>query len=172
MDRRRETERGERLREAMLRQAVRHGVEDGIAGVTRLQIIDEVYDADYWIQYRAGLAGWHESERGGRQEPQAQPERAPTRQQAGEPHPDARQAAADWKVGERGIFVRDAAPAAEPQPEASFAMRMLSELGAPDGWMQPGPTVTHDYHSERMGVLDRQWAEPSLGLDTDGPEAG
>jgi hypothetical protein len=171
VDLRQETERGERLREQMLRQAVRHGIEDGIAGVTRLQIVDEVYDADYWAQYQAGLAGWQESEHGGR-EHTAQPGPAPTRHQAGEPHPDSGRADAGWHVSDRGIFVRGAAPAADPQPEVPFAMRMLTELGVPGGWTQPGPTVTHDYHSERMGVLDRQWAEPSLGLDHDGPEAG
>lgn len=171
MDLRGENERGERLREQMLRQAVRHGVADGIAGVTRLPVVDDVYDQEYWEQYRAGLTGWQESEHGGREQA-AQPGRAPTRHQAGQPHPDAAQGEAGWHVSDRGIFVRDAGPAAEPQPEQPFAARMLAELGMPGGWTQPGPTVTHDYHSGRMGALDRQWNEPALGLDHDGPEAG
>src|SRR5260221_6915889 len=42
----------------MRRQALRHGVADAIAGITRLQIEDDVYDADYWRDYRAGLSKW------------------------------------------------------------------------------------------------------------------
>src|SRR5260221_13657515 len=46
----------------MRRQALRHGVADAIAGVTRLQIEDGVYDADYWRDYRAGLSEWQAAE--------------------------------------------------------------------------------------------------------------
>src|SRR5258708_4682046 len=42
----------------MRRQALRQGVADAIAGITRLQIEDDVYDADYWRDYRAGLSEW------------------------------------------------------------------------------------------------------------------
>src|SRR5260221_7184529 len=42
----------------MRRQALRHGVADAIAGITRLQIEDDVYDADYWRDYTAGLSKW------------------------------------------------------------------------------------------------------------------
>src|SRR5258708_8160689 len=42
----------------MRRQALRRGVADAIAGITRLQIEDDVYDADYWRDYRAGLSEW------------------------------------------------------------------------------------------------------------------
>src|SRR5260221_10440674 len=46
----------------MRRQALRHGVADAIAGITRLQIEDDVYDADYWRDYRAGLSEWQAAE--------------------------------------------------------------------------------------------------------------
>src|SRR5258707_13509865 len=42
----------------MRRQALRHGVADAITGITRLQIEDDVYDADYWRDYRPGLSKW------------------------------------------------------------------------------------------------------------------
>jgi hypothetical protein len=161
-----EEARGVHLREQMLRQAVRHGVADGIAGVTRLQIVDEVYDEDYWSQYRAGLAGWRESEHGGRQA--ARP-RAYPRHQAGEPHPDATQTEAGWHANDRGLFVRNAGPAAGHQPDVPFAVRLLGELEASGEWNPPArPTVTHDRHSEAMCALDRQWLAPTH----DGPEAG
>ena len=54
------------LDEEMQRQAVMHGVADAIAGVTRLQIAGEVYDEQYWENYRAGLAAWAQAEVGRR----------------------------------------------------------------------------------------------------------
>src|SRR5258707_11195980 len=50
----------------MRRQALRHGVADAIAGITRLQIEDDVYDADYWRDYSPGLSELHPA----RQHPQ------------------------------------------------------------------------------------------------------
>jgi hypothetical protein len=169
VDLRSEEARGARLREQLLRQAVRHGVADGLAGLTRLQIVDDVYDEDYWAQYRAGLAGLRESEHVERSETPVRPARPPARNQSGQAHPDAAQATRGWQVDDHGVYTRAAAPAAETQPEAPFAMRLLAELESAGEWNpQAGPTVTHDRHSEVMGALDRQWLAPTL----DGPEAG
>jgi hypothetical protein len=169
VDLQREEARGAHLREQLLRQAVRHGVADGLAGVTRLQLVDDVYDEDYWTQYRAGLAGLRESEHAERSETPVQPARPPARSQSGQAHPDAAQAARGWQVDDHGVYTRDAAPAAQTQPDAPFAVRLLGELKSSGEWNPPaGPTVTHDRHSEVMGALDRQWLAPTL----DGPEAG
>jgi hypothetical protein len=173
VDLQRELARGAHLREQLLRQAVRHGVADGLAGVTRLQIVDEVYDEQYWEQYRAGLAGLRESEHADRSATPVAPARPPAPSQSGQAHPDDAQAAHGWQVGDHGVYTRAAAPAAETQPDAPFAVRLLGELEASGEWNPPAsPTVTHDRHSEVMGVLDRQWMAPGIGLDRDGPEAG
>jgi hypothetical protein len=51
------------LTEQLQRQAVMHGIADAVNGVTRLPTVSAVYDEQYWTDYRAGFAAWHESER-------------------------------------------------------------------------------------------------------------
>src|SRR5260221_8564176 len=67
----------------MRRQALRQGVADAIAGVTPLQIDDDLYDADYWRDYRAGLSEWQAAGR----RPELAEDRKPPAPRAGQGGP-------------------------------------------------------------------------------------
>jgi hypothetical protein len=139
----------------MERQALMHGVADAIAGVARLQITDTVYDAQYWADYRAGLAAWRQAEQRSGLPEGYQPRTPPRREAASQPHPDGALAARGWRT-HRDMYVHpQAAPAAKP-----FAWQLLAELQAAGEWAPGG---------------EQQWAaEPpeASGLDDGGPEAG
>lgn len=134
------------LDEEMQRQAVMHGVADAIAGVTRLQIAGEVYDEQYWDNYRAGLAAWAQAEAGADLGTWYRPEpvrAAPVRQPS----------------------------AASPDDGRPFATRMLDHLLA-SGECVLMPTVLEDYAASRMAEIGRGWAaDPPEGF-RNGPEAG
>jgi hypothetical protein len=134
------------LDDAVQRQAVIHAVADGIAGVTRLQIVDEVYDAKYWADYRAGQAAFEQAQAG-----------------ASEP---------GWYRPEPVRATPVYQPAANgPDDGRAFATRMLDELLA-SGECTLAPTVVENYAAGRMREIERQWAaEPPEGF-LDGPEAG
>ena len=137
-----------RLDETMQRQAVMHGVADAMAGVTRLQIVDEVYDAKYWADYRAGVAAWQEAEQVASLPDWYRPDPPPA--------PDR--------------YMRGALDAA-PQDDQPFALRLLGELRASGEWT-PGPTVLEKYQASRLAEIEREWAaDPPEGF-RDGPEAG
>jgi hypothetical protein len=155
----------------MQRQAVRHGVADAMTGITRLPIVDDVYDEQYWADYQAGATAWREAEQCP-QRPQGNRPSPALRQGTpdGQQHPDLTLAGRGWQTS-REMYVR---PAPE-QPGRPFAVVMLDHLRENGDWTPRGQTVAQARQSAALAELARQWAaEPPEvpGLDADGPEAG
>jgi hypothetical protein len=161
------------LDEAQQRQAVMHGVADAMAGVTRLPVVNEVYDEQYWTDYQAGLAAWRDAEERKELPAGYRPPPAPTASTpAGGPHPDPALADRGWQAQKLYLCP---APAAEPGPAEPFAAVMLTSLRETGDWPQRGRTVMQERQVEQLAEQERQWAaDPSadFGLDADGPEAG
>ncbi len=157
----------------MRRQALRHGVADAIAGITRLQIEDDVYDADYWRDYRAGLSKWQAAG----QRPELAEDRKPQAPRAdqvarGSAHCDPGLAAREWRE-RRGLYIcrgreqeamSDGEQSAAGARAASEATGLLEQLRrAAESARGRGKTILAEHQASVMRVLEGSWA-----LDIDG----
>ena len=155
----------------MQRQAARHGVADAMAGITRLPVVDDVYDERYWADYQAGAAAWREAEQcPGRPEGNRPSPALKRGTPDGQLHPDAGLAGRGWQTS-REVYSR---PAPE-QRARPFAVVMLDHLRESGDWAPRGCAVAQARQGDALAELGRQWAaEPPEvpGLGADGPEAG